>query len=245
LSEFDYTLNPYSGCTFACTYCYAAFFHGDKIKQDTWGKWLEVKENALALLRRIKRNSLKEKRIYMSSATDPYQPIEDQLEMTREILEELLNHGPRLVVQTRSPLGKRDIDLLQRFEAVQVNMTITTDNEQIRKVFEPRCASLEQRLKAITILHQAGIPTSITMAPLLPIADPKVFAQRLLATGVPKFIIQFFHSGRGQFAARTRDEAVHLYKELNWTVASYRQTLAVIKSYIPNIKEGKEGFAPI
>ena len=203
-------------------------------------------ENALALLQRQRCSPLKDKRIYMSSATDPCQPIEARLEMTRAILVELLDyHQPRLVIQTRSPIVLRDLDLLKRFKAVQVNMTVSTDDEQIRRVFEPICPSLKKRLDAITRLHQAGIATSITMAPLLPVKDPKAFAQRLLATGVPKFIIQFFHKSNRQFAARTREEAVCLAKERDWTFAAYQKTLAVLKRYIPNIIEGKPGFAPI
>jgi len=246
MSEYDYTLNPYSGCTFGCTYCYAAFFVRDQSKQDAWGRWVHVKENALTLLRRKRRDPLDGKTIYMSSVTDPYQPIERDLELTRAILDELVTyHRPRLVIQTRSPIVVRDIDLLQRFETIQVNMTITTDDEQIRKVFEPTCSSLKARFEAITRIQQAGIPTCITMTPLLPVTDPEAFAQRLLATGVQKFIIQPFHPDRGKFVAGTRDEAKQLFKERNWTMAAYRQTLAVIKRCIPNIGEGKEGFAPI
>lgn len=246
MSEYDYTLNPYSGCTFGCTYCYAAFFARNQAKQETWGQWVEVKENALTLLRRKRRDPLDGKTIYMSSVTDPYQPIERDVQLTRAILEELVTyHTPRLVIQTRSPIVVRDIDLLQCFETVQVNMTITTDDEQIRKVFEPTCSSLRARFEAITHIHQAGIPTCITMTPLLPVTDPDTFAQQLLATGVQKFIIQPFHPDRGKFVAGTRNEAKRLFKERNWTMATYQQTLAVIKRYIPNIGEGKEGFAPI
>jgi DNA repair photolyase len=169
MSEYDYTLNPYSGCTFGCTYCYAAFFVRDQAKQDSWGQWVQVKENALTLLRRKRNDPLDGKRIYMSSVTDPYQPIERNLELTRTILEELLTyHQPRLVIQTRSPIVVRDIDLLQRFATVQVNMTITTDDEQIRKVFEPTCSSIKARFEAITRIQQAGIPACITMTRCYP-----------------------------------------------------------------------------
>jgi DNA repair photolyase len=246
MSEYDYTLNPYSGCTFGCTYCYAAFFVRDQAKQDSWGQWVQVKENALTLLRRKRNNPLDGKRIYMSSVTDPYQPIERDLELTRSILEELITyHQPRLVIQTRSPIVVRDIDLLQRFATVQVNMTITTDDEQVRKVFEPTCSSIKARFEAISRIQQAGIPACITMTPLLPVTDGEAFAQRLLATGIQKFIIQPFHPDRGKFVAGTRDEAKRLFKERNWTLAAYRQVLAVIKRHIPDIGEGKEGFAPV
>src|SRR5579871_6238473 len=80
IDAFDYTLNPYSGCTFGCNYCYAANFAStDKLKED-WGKWVKVKENALELLIKWRKKPLDGKTIYMSSVTDPYQPIERRSE---------------------------------------------------------------------------------------------------------------------------------------------------------------------
>ena len=83
MDAYDFTLNPYSGCSFGCTYCYAAFFSRDAEKRDAWGYWVNVKENAEALLKK-RRRSLDGKRIYMSSVTDPYQPIERELKLTRQ-----------------------------------------------------------------------------------------------------------------------------------------------------------------
>jgi DNA repair photolyase len=104
----------------------------------TWGEWVEIKENAHKLLSKKRKKPLIDKTVYISSVTDPYQPIEKELELTRNILQELLDyHDVRLVIQTRSQLVTRDIDLLKKFDVVQVNMTITTDSEEIRKVFEP------------------------------------------------------------------------------------------------------------
>lgn len=83
ISDFDYTLNPYSGCAFACSYCYAAFFTPTQAMQDEWGQWVRVKDNALDLLKRRRNRPLIDKVIYMSSVTDPYQPVEKWLELTR------------------------------------------------------------------------------------------------------------------------------------------------------------------
>ena len=137
MEEYDFTLNPYGGCSFGCTYCYAAFFSRTKQGRDTWGKWVDVKENAVELMDKRRAGSLDGKLIYMSSVTDPYQPVERDLELTRKVLEIMADrHKPKLVVQTRSPDVVRDVDLFQRIEAnggrVQVNMTITTDDEDVR-----------------------------------------------------------------------------------------------------------------
>jgi DNA repair photolyase len=246
MNEYDYTLNPYSGCTFGCTYCYAAFFSRSAEQRSNWGYWVNVKENALQLLIKQRKNPLWGKSIYMSSVTDPYQPIEKELELTRSLLKELINyHQPRLVIQTRSPLVTRDIDLLKLFEIIQVNMTITTDSELVRKTFEPLCPSNAIRLKAIKELNDAGINTCITITPLLPINNAEEFAKMLLDTGVKKFIIQPFHSEKGKFVASTREKAMQLIKEMDWTNDKYLAVLSIIRKYIPDIGIGKEGFKPI
>ncbi len=159
MADYDFTLNPYSGCSFGCTYCYAAFFSKTPERRDTWGYWVDVKENALTVLRRM-RTPLHDKTIYMSSVTDPYQPIERKLGLVRSLLEELVRHQPRLVVQTRSSLVTRDIDLFRQFDHVQVNMTVTTDSERVRRAFEPHCSTNRKRLEAISTVKRSGMCAS-------------------------------------------------------------------------------------
>lgn len=243
MAEYDFTLNPYSGCGFGCHYCYAAFFARDKELVDTWGDWVTVKENAVALLRR-RRKSIRGKSIYMSSVTDPYQPIERQLELVRSLLLELIPHQPRLVVQTRSPLVTRDIDLLQQFEVVRVNMTVTTDSEEVRRAFEPHCPTNNKRLDAIAEVMAAGIDSAITLTPLLPVDDPRAFARRLAATGVQRFVVQPFHPSKGRFVRGTRDEAVNIAASMGWDDERYRATVEILRKSLPNVEEGQDGFAP-
>ena len=245
MESYDYTLNPYSGCSFGCTYCYAAFFSRTVGQMQNWGKWLIVKENALELLIKWRKKSLTGKTIYMSSVTDPYQPIERELELTRNILKELLFHQPKLVIQTRSHIVTRDIDILKQFDYVQVNMTVTTDSEEVRKIFEPLCPSNSNRIKAIKEVHEAGVDSCITMTPLLPIAHAEEFAKKLLDTGIKRFIIQPFHSDKGKFIAGTRESAMRLIKEMDWNQDKYLRVLEVIQKYIPDIGIGKEGFKAI
>ena len=218
MDAYDFTLNPYSGCSFGCTYCYAAFFSRDVEKRDSWGSWVNVKENAVELLRKRKPGTLDGKLIYMSSVTDPYQTIEGKLKLTRELLEVMAErHKPKLVIQTRSPLVVRDCDLFRRIEdnggRVQVNMTVTTDDEDIRRTFEPSCPPNPGRLAAISKVQAQGIDTCITMTPLLLVSSPYAFADSLLDTGVQKFIAQPFHFKRGKFLAGTRDGAFDLMAE--------------------------------
>lgn len=246
MEAYDYTLNPYSGCSFGCNYCYAAFFARSADERENWGNWLKVKENALQLLMKWRKKPLIDKTIYISSVTDPYQPIEKKLELTRSILKELLKyHKPRLVIQTRSPYVTRDIDLLKQFEIAQVNMTVTTDSEDVRKAFEPLCPSNKSRLKAIQEVTEAGIQTCITMTPLLPIQNAKSFTEELLSTGVKKFIVQPFHAEKGKFVASTREIALEQIKKMNWSNDKYLQVVETFRKELPWLGEGKQGFAPI
>ena len=259
MDDYGYTLNPYSGCSFGCTYCYAAFFSRDIEKRDTWGYWVVAKENAPELLEKRKPGTLDGKLIYMSSVTDPYQPVERELGFTRRLLEIMVDRQDKvkLVVQTRSPNVVRDCDLFSRIEEnggrVQVNMTATTDDEDIRRTFEPFCPSNSIRLHAISEVQSAGIDTCITMTPLLLVSSPYAFADSLRETGVQKFITQPFHFQRGKFLAGTRERAFDLMAEkLGCDVKSfraeylehYRLVFGVLKDTLPELGEGKDGFKP-
>jgi DNA repair photolyase len=207
---------------------------------------LDVKVNALQLLEKYRKKPLLDRSIYMSSVTDPYQPVEKELKLTRNLLQELLDyHQPRLVIQTRSPLVTRDIDLLKRFKNIQVNMTVTTDNEGVRKIFEPLCPSNVLRLEAVKKINNEGIPTCITLTPLLPVTEPISFAEMLVATGVKKFIIQPFHSEKGRFVGATREEAARLIKDMEWTMDKYQKVYDTLNKYIPDLGVGQDGFKPI
>lgn len=243
MGGYDFSLNPYSGCSYGCSYCYAAFFVRDREKQENWGKWVTVKSNALAVLRRM-RTDLTGKTIYMSSVTDPYQPVERRLGLVRALLEELRERKVRLVVQTRSPLVTRDIDLFAQFEHVRVNMTVSTDSRRVQRAFEPHCPSPQRRLRAIRTVREAGIATSITMTPLLPVESPERFIDDLLETGVSHFVVQPFHINRGQFVAGTRPAALRLVEEIGWSDADYRRLVELMRHRLPRLEEGREGFAP-
>ena len=243
MSGYDYSLNPYSGCSYGCTYCYAAFFVPDDRKRENWGKWVFVKENAMEKLQNMRTN-LQGKTIYMSSVTDPYQPIERRLKLVRSLLHELLDREVRLVVQTRSPLVVRDIDILLKFKHVRVNMTIGTDSRRVQRVFEPHCPSPKTRLSAIQKVLNAGINSCITLTPLLPIENPSKFIEDLKATGVKHFVVQPFHANHGKFVANTRPEALRIVSEMGWTENNYQNFLHMMKNNLELVEEGHEGFAP-
>jgi len=230
---FDYSLNPYVGCGFACSYCYAANFVADEQKKEDWGKWVDIKVDAAE---QIARANLRGKRIMMSSATDPYQPLELRVGLTRGILEALLPQQPILTVQTRSPIVSRDIDLLRQFQQVRVNMSITTDSEEVRKRFEPSCASIDRRFEALADFAAAGIPVNVCISPMLPIENPRAFARRILALGPARVYAGFFHSSDRQFAAATRPGGLSIAREFGWTRERYLATLRELCEYLPMLK---------
>ncbi len=118
---FDWTCNPYVGCSFGCTYCYAMFLPQNRRPKEDWGRWFQVKTNAVALARQ-QAPKLAGQAVYLSSVTDPYLPAERSLGLTRGILEALVPYQPRLLIQTRGPLVVRDLDVIRQFQAVRVNM---------------------------------------------------------------------------------------------------------------------------
>jgi DNA repair photolyase len=121
---YDYVLNPYNGCQFGCAYCYAVFFVADAERAAIWGNWVEVKQNALAMLR--VHPDIAGRSIYVGSVTDPYQPIERRVRLTRSLLEFMsqVRPRPRVVIQTRSPLVVDDIAVFSKFESGRVCQAI-------------------------------------------------------------------------------------------------------------------------
>lgn len=231
--QFDYSLNPYVGCQFGCSYCYASFFVPDEEQKRDWGRWVDVKTNGIREL--MKRRDLKGKRILMSTATDPYQPLEGKIELTRGIVEALSaeDRQPILRIQTRGPLVARDIDLFRRYHDIRVNMSVTTDSDAIRKKFEPSCASIDQRLDAITQVKAAGIPISIFLCPLLPIEDPVAFADRIARIGPDRVYASPFNISHGHFKGSTRSLALELAAEYGWTQVRVQETMEILARHLP------------
>src|ERR1700730_4555745 len=176
---FDWTCNPYLGCSFGCIYCYAMFLPQNRQPKEDWGRWFQAKVNAVDLARK-QAPKLAGKALYASSVTDPYLPAERSLQLTRGILEVLLPHQPRLLIQTRGPLVVRDVDLLKQFRAVRVNMSIPTDSEEVRLAFEPKEPALERRWDAVAEVRAAGIPVGICVTPMLPLGNAVTFVRRLV-----------------------------------------------------------------
>ena len=164
---FDYVVNPYTGCQHGCTYCYARFMKRFTGHSEPWGQFVDVKVNAPELLEReITRRP--RGRVWVSGVCDPYQPLERKYELTRKCLQILLGHGWPVTIQTKSPLVLRDMDTLKGRDKLEVGLSVTTADEEIRKLFEPNAPPIGERIRALGELHLAGIRTYAMIAPMLP-----------------------------------------------------------------------------
>ncbi|MBI3850873.1 MAG: PA0069 family radical SAM protein [Verrucomicrobia bacterium] len=186
---FEASINPYRGCEHGCIYCYARPFHeylGFSSGLDFETK-IMVKENAPELLRReLASPKWNPKVIAMSGVTDCYQPVERKLRLTRRCLEVLANFRNPVAIVTKNFLVTRDLDLLAdlaRHQAVAVFISLTTLDTELRKVMEPRTSPPAARLAAVRALRDAGIPTGVFIAPVIPgLTDHEIPA--LIATAV-------------------------------------------------------------
>jgi DNA repair photolyase len=171
---FEASINPYRGCEHGCIYCYARPYHeylGFSSGLDFETKIL-VKEDAPELLRKeLASRRWTPKVLAISGVTDPYQPIERKLQLTRRCLQVLAEFRNPTIIITKNRLVARDIDQLRelaRFDAAAVCVSVTTLDAELARVMEPRTSTPANRLDAIRTLSEAGVPVRVLVAPVIP-----------------------------------------------------------------------------
>jgi len=164
---YDYTINAYTGCQHGCTYCYARFMKRTTGHIEPWGEFVDVKINAPELLQKA-INKKRPARVWISGVCDAYQPIEAKYQLTRKCIEILGEHDWPITIQTKSALVLRDKELLRNAKEIEVGLTMTTADDDIRRLFEPNAPPIKDRIKALDELHRAGIKTFAMIAPILP-----------------------------------------------------------------------------
>lgn len=171
---FSQSINPYQGCEHGCIYCFARPTHSywDLSPGLDFETRLRYKANAEALLKTALSNPrYRCQPIALGTNTDPYQPIESQYQVTRKILQVLLDFKHPVTIVTKGVLIERDLELLADMAAKQlctVRISITTLDESLRQKMEPRAPSARARLKTISALKNAGIPVGVMVAPMIP-----------------------------------------------------------------------------
>jgi DNA repair photolyase len=172
---FEQSINPYQGCEHGCIYCYARPSHAyyNLSPGIDFETKLFYKRNAAQLLtEELSAANYRCKVIVLGANTDPYQPIERQYRVTREILEVLARHKHPVAIITKSAMVERDIDLLAQMaqdNLIAVNISVTTLNNDLKRTLEPRTASPVARLRAMRALAEAKIPVGVMVAPVIPV----------------------------------------------------------------------------
>lgn len=186
IEGYDYCINPYVGCTHGCSYCYATFMKRFTGHLEPWGEFVDVKVNAPGVLRRQLRRARKGS-ILIGTVTDPYQPVEKHYRITRGCIEALLERQFPVNILTRSSLCVHDVDLFKKFEDISVGLSVTTDSEKIKKIFEPHSPSIQARIQVLRTLHEEGIRTYAFIGPMLPLNPEKIC--EMLAGNVDEVLV--------------------------------------------------------
>ncbi len=232
-SSFDFTINPYAGCAFSCSYCYVPKFPSSH-EVNEWGTWVNVKTNAPELIRKD-RAKIFGSRIFFSSATDPYQYLELKYRLTRACLKELLNYPPQhITMHTRSHLMLQDLDLLKAFgRRLEVGISLPTNDDFIRQEFEPKAPSIMRRMELMKTLSESGIAVYASVSPLLP-CDPEK-----LVNSISPFTPRVWVDTMNWLEVMRRPELLKKYESF-FETESYNNTANTIAKRFISQKEHQE-----
>ncbi len=250
---FTHTLSWAIGCGFGSIYC-GKYCYAQKLpnwyysRQDgeAWGDALVVKENAADLLHKQLSNARTRQsiRIFMSSVTDPYQPIERKIRMTRRCLEVFSKFDDLdlLVIQTRGSSVVDDLDLIATIPYAWLSMTIETDRHDLP--YGPSKGHIDKRFSAVHEAANHGVNTQITVSPCLPYTDE--FVKRLIDSGAHRIVVDTFVLGDGSQGKRTGESPFADNVNYDWrdnTIADnlYQQ----LKQRHPNVAWSSSGFVGI
>ncbi len=236
--SFDRSINPYRGCEHGCTYCYARPAHaymGLSPGLDFESK-LFIKPNAAALLREeFTAPNYAPRTIALGSNTDPYQPIEKQYRITRQLLEVMAEFQHPVGIVTKNAMVTRDIDLLQpmaRQGLVKVAVSITTLDGKLARAMEPRASIPAKRLAAIEALAKAGIPTVVMIGPIIPgLNDHEIenILKAARAAGARE---------AGYTMLRLPHEVKGIFKD--WLEKAYPDRFAKVMAQVKDVRGGRE-----
>lgn len=234
---FERSINPYRGCEHGCIYCYARPSHAywDLSPGLDFETKLIAKTNAAQVLEEeLSRKNYICAPINLGANTDPYQPIERQQRLTRQILEVLLRYRHPVTIVTKGSLILRDLDLLAelaRQNLVAVMISLTTLDDELKRILEPRAAAPSARLRAIRVMHEQGIPVGVLCSPMIPMINDRELEALLEAA----------RDAGAQSASymllRLPHEVGPLFEE--WLAAHYPQRANHVMSLIRQVRGGE------
>jgi len=235
---FDRSINAYRGCEHGCSYCFARPTHsylghspGLEFERDIY-----VKVNAVEQLRReLADKRYKPKPIAMGTNTDPYQPSERKHKLTREILKVLLETRHPATITTKSALVVRDLDILQpmaELGLIRVGISVTSMDHKLSRKMEPRASSPEKRLEALRLLSEAGVPTGVMVAPIVP-AINDMELERIVDAAAAQGV-KSAHAIMLRLPGEVRD----IFRE--WLLRHYPDRVRHVMSLVRDIRGGKD-----
>jgi len=235
---FDRSINPYRGCEHGCIYCFARPTHafmGLSAGLDFEAKLFAKPDAPKLLERELSRPGYKPRVIAIGTNTDPYQPIEKEWRIMRQILEVLDKANHPVSIVTKSALVMRDIDILSRMAArglAWVGLSVTTLDRKLARTMEPRAATPPRRLEAIRALSDAGIPTAIMMAPIIPgLNDHEI--ERVLDSGRAAGALEASY-----VLLRLPLEVSPLFRD--WLLRNYPDRYRHVMSLVRSMRGGKD-----
>jgi len=261
LKGFAFSLNPYIGCAFGdsggCPYCYVRMLPVAGAENGPWGTWVVAKSN---LAERLERELIaleasghaSQTAIFMSSATDPYQGFERKLGLTRAALEVMARHPiRRLLLQTRSPIIERDVDLIASMgERVIVSITLETDDDAVRRALTPTSPAIARRVRTAKTFRERGVFVQLAISPMMP-NRAEHFAE-LAAECADRVIIDTYFAGDGSSGRRSRALGIgELYRKLGYDgwfhPGAERELIAAMKSRLgaDRVLFSREGFTAV
>ncbi len=236
--SFDRSINPYRGCEHGCVYCFARPSHaymGLSPGLDFESKLFAKPDAARLLERELAREGYQPRTIAIGTNTDPYQPIEKQYRIMREVLEVLEAHKHPVGIVTKSALVVRDIDILSRMAErglAKVALSVTTLDRYLARNMEPRAATPTKRLETIRQLTEAGIPTSVMVAPVIPgLTDQEM--ERILDSGRNAGARE-----AGYVLLRLPLEVAPIFKD--WLLRHYPDRYRHVMSLVRSMRDGKD-----
>ncbi len=235
---FDRSINPYRGCEHGCIYCFARPTHaymGLSAGLDFEAKLFAKPDAAKLLERELAKPGYKPRVIAIGTNTDPYQPIEKEWRIMRQILEVLNKANHPVAIVTKSALVMRDIDILKEMAArnlVRVGLSVTTLDRKLARAMEPRAATPPRRLEAIQALSEAGIRTSIMVAPIIPALNDHEI-ERILDAGKTAGALEASY-----VILRLPLEVSPLFRD--WLLQHYPDRYRHVMSLIRSMRGGKD-----
>ncbi|TIX57757.1 MAG: PA0069 family radical SAM protein [Mesorhizobium sp.] len=236
--SFDRSINPYRGCEHGCVYCFARPTHafmGLSPGLDFESKLFAKPDAARMLDKELSKDGYQPRTIAIGTNTDPYQPIEKQYRIMREILEVLEARGHPVGIITKSALVTRDIDILSRMAErglAKVALSVTTLDRMLARTMEPRASTPSKRLEAIRRLSDAGIPASVMVAPIVPgLTDQEM--ERILDSAYAAGARE-----AGYVLLRLPLEVAPIFKD--WLLRHYPDRYRHVMSLIRSMRDGKD-----